>query len=326
MTTKLLQAINSMRAFARYRDGYENVELVAKLNELSNELSLFNRYNVEAHIPVTYLEEIRADIGGLEWSDFNSGYEILSGYRTDKQGNEWRSFEEFLEARKKENAEKYTVKENWDLHTDGDSWASESFTKFREVIHELSYNPTTYNDRDIEIKYGFRVYEGDSPAELFDELYSSERDAEDAIKQYFEDEDAAQEEWEDLEFTHDEVMWNTVYRYGRGVDHDVAARLGLAVVKINKEDHEHEGEEFLALTGCGMDLSPLFVAYQALAHGAVREEYVDYLSRRRDYFESVVSSDVAKDVYRRLGIDELIRFDHHDRHRPKPEVVDGQPV
>lgn len=102
------------------------------------------------------------------------------------------------------------------------------------------------------------------------------------------------------DFEYDDVMWNTLYQYAGRVDPDVAVRLGLAVVRV-------DDEEYLGLTGCGMDLSPKLFCYQALAIGAVSPDMTDKIRRLGpSYFKNVVTDDIFKEATTNLGIAEYM--------------------
>ena len=56
----------------------------------------------------------------------------------------------------------------------------------------------------------------------------------------------------------------------------------------------HQGTKLLALSGCGMDLSPRLDAYQALTDTTI--DKTSYLFTRPDYFEYVLGSTVVEKV------------------------------
>ena len=102
------------------------------------------------------------------------------------------------------------------------------------------------------------------------------------------------------DFEYDEIYWNTLYQYNGGVDADAAEACGLAIVEV-------EGEEYMGLTGCGMDLSPKFFCYQALAHGYVDEKWSGKIrSLGPSYFRSVVGAETFKRATDELGITEFM--------------------
>jgi len=113
--------------------------------------------------------------------------------------------------------------------------------------------------------------------------------------------DRIQAEWDDFDdadYEPDEVMWNIVFGYSC-INTELAQRLGLAVVDI-------QGDEFLALTGCGMDLSPLFIAYEALEYGYVSEHYARKLYRETDYCRHVMGEKVFNEVMEKLGVSHIV--------------------
>ncbi len=70
---------------------------------------------------------------------------------------------------------------------------------------------------------------------------------------------------------------------------------------------EHEGEEFLGLAGGGMDLSPKFIAYQALAFGCIDPDLVrKFRECGPDYCRMVMGRALFDEVTKILGIYEFM--------------------
>ena len=104
---------------------------------------------------------------------------------------------------------------------------------------------------------------------------------------------------DDADFEYDEIYWNNVYNYDGYVNTGLAQRLGFGVL-------EHDGEEYMFLQGCGMDLSPKFIAYQALEFGAIDPSYV-HKWESPDYVKHVMGEEIFNEVIKRLGIEDCIQ-------------------
>jgi len=107
------------------------------------------------------------------------------------------------------------------------------------------------------------------------------------------------QEFENAEWETDEIMWNTVWNYRGYVDRNIAMRLGFGILELK------DGTEYIFLQGCGMDLSPKLVAYEALNFGYIRPKYVDKF-RDSNYFKYVVGEEIFKRVCEKLGISQCI--------------------
>ena len=91
----------------------------------------------------------------------------------------------------------------------------------------------------------------------------------------------------------------TVYFHPRSEDIDVALRCGLIPFYFQEEF-------YLALGGCGMDLSPKLDAYQAIVSGTIPESSMFF--RQPDYFRDVAGRANTAEVTTRTK-------------RPKPQVI-----
>lgn len=246
---------------------YDNEEMRAKFDEMTKDIEEINKNNLEANVPTGFFDEEIINIGNLHWIE---DYEINTCTYRDEEGNEFDDEEEYIEYLEKKVDERF------------DSW---------------------------EVKYN----EEEQTWEVFDEVGAvwsdaeTEEDAWDEVNTAKQDWIEEQPTFDDLEMEYDEIYWNYVVQYNGTVDTEVAKQLGLGVLTIINEDHEHYGEDFMFLQGCGMDLSPKYVAYQALVYGFIDPKYVDKLrGYNQDYFRYVVGSGVFQEVMERLGLERFI--------------------
>ena len=119
--------------------------------------------------------------------------------------------------------------------------------------------------------------------------------------------EAELEQLEDAEMEYDEIYWDTVWRYRGKVNVELAQRLHLGVLELLRPipgtDYD-QGDQFMFLRGCGMDLSPKYAAYQALEFGRI-DGYADKF-RDPGYFKMVVGEEIFGEVCEALGITECI--------------------
>ncbi len=135
--------------------------------------------------------------------------------------------------------------------------------------------------------------------------------------------EAELEQLEDAEFEYDEIYWNTVFRYRGKVNVELAQRLDFGVLELMRPipgtDYD-EGDQFMFLQGCGMDLSPKYAAYQALEFGCV--DGFAHKFREPGYFKSVVGEEIFGEVCEALGITECIETAEEDAKRRMEEFDD----
>jgi|TARA_Y100000034_G_scaffold131097_1_gene191066 hypothetical protein len=147
------------------------------------------------------------------------------------------------------------------------------------------------------------------------ELTDEEQDEYDDLDTEISDLETKIEEFEDAEWEYDEIMWNTVWNYNGYVDTGIARQLGFGILETR------DGTEYMFLQGCGMDLSPKHVAYQALKFGHVEECRVNKF-RDINYFEYVVGKETSKEVYEALGITKCIETAIEEQKRRMKEFDD----
>ena len=97
------------------------------------------------------------------------------------------------------------------------------------------------------------------------------------------------------ESTYGALAYWTIYFEPEYMDVKVASKVGLV-------PFEFEGTEYLALGGCGMDLSPKLDAYIALCHGWIPEDS-KLVGSDPDYFRYVIGDTVGKEIEKKCKLD-----------------------
>jgi len=98
---------------------------------------------------------------------------------------------------------------------------------------------------------------------------------------------------------YDALSYWPVFFKPRVEDEDIAWEVGLV-------PFYYEGEMYLALGGCGMDLSPKLDAYQALAGGTIPES--SKFIRQPEYARYVVGFDIFDKVMEKIKCDPIIEI------------------
>lgn len=216
---------------------------------------------------VAFVPVGHVSVDKLDISDYKwiEDYEINSGTRKDSEGNEFDTEEEYVAHLKSKAEEEF---KDWKV--------VEKIDDDQETIYVLL-------DADGD-EYTWNYSQGESMQELEDQ------------KQEWIDE---QPEFNDLELEYHEIYWNTVWRFNNELDREVADKVGLGHLEMN-----NSGDEYLFLLGCGMDLTPKLLAYQALNHRYIDEAYLKYFQSKgeQDYAKYVMGESVWKEVIEKLGI------------------------
>ena len=165
-------------------------------------------------------------------------------------------------------------------------------THIRAVIERVRTRPfeSFYDEvrlSDYDDDYIMKVEFPDEIIELYKEEYE------------YEDEDEDEREWQAIEQLKEDLSYWIVYYEPHREDVNAAIECDLI-------PFEYDGRFFLALGGCGMDLSPKLDAYQALTDGTIPPE--SKLFSDRKYFEYVVGKELTKKVIEKIM-------------RPRPRVT-----
>lgn len=113
--------------------------------------------------------------------------------------------------------------------------------------------------------------------------------------------------WDDAldEPSYDEIYWNYVWRPRDELDEDLARSLGFGILHVTRDFPGcRANDAYMGLQGCGMDLTPMLVAYCALKYRLVDREWVHYFRTADDWtcVEHVVGPQCAKIVLVALGV------------------------
>ncbi|WP_367364111.1 hypothetical protein [Candidatus Tisiphia endosymbiont of Nedyus quadrimaculatus] len=142
--------------------------------------------------------------------------------------------------------------------------------------HEIDYHTDTIIE---DIEYNMELLMEYYAPDL--EEYKDENDKWDAVEEIF---------WDNLSY------WSTYFK-PLIFDEKVALECGLT-------PFTYKGIDMLALSGCGMNLSPKLDAYQVLVHNTI-DRCSTFFSKDNQgdkYFEYVVGKDVTNRVRQALGI------------------------
>lgn len=293
MAKKLERVLSQLQTFTR---GDEKLERL--LENLKDEMLKANAFNIEAQIEIG-----RISVESFEITD--SDYDIITTSLVDQEGNTFNS---------KEDAEKYyrhiyptwedffEIKKEFIIFSEQDGNEHGRFESKAEVIDYLLENLSEF-ENGIYVRPGFRLFDA-ILCEYEDEIFVSEEDAIKIAKEMYESK--INELIDELEEIPDEISWDTAWNFNDDyVSTDLAKRCGLSVVMDQKTN-----KCYLALNSYNYDLSPKLVAYKALQFGFVDETDLHHFVTRegRDRFEHVVGKELANEVYKKLGIYELIQL------------------
>ncbi|MCY9757748.1 hypothetical protein M5X00_26320 [Paenibacillus alvei] len=222
-----------------------------------------NKNNVIAFIPVGQVDCDKLDISNYNWIE---DYEINSGTRKyeDDEFDTEVEYIAHIKAKADEKFGKYEIKEQPNDDEEDD----------HSTIHAI------YDDEGEEVDWEYL-----------------EGEAKETIERLKQDWIEEQPEFEDLEMEYHEIYWNTVWRFNNHLDREVANKIGLGHLAMNES-----GDEYLFLLGCGMDLTPKIVAYQALTHGYIDESYLRYFQSDISYTKHVMGQSVWNEVIEKLDI------------------------
>lgn len=307
MGSRLENAIWEITHFTPYQS-----DLQKRLNAVLEEVTTANKDNFEALLQIRQMDEETLDISDYKYI---SDYEIMTKTYRNSEGDEFTdedNYREWLEKKYQNGEKKFHYRRMWSVvEEDGDVYEYDS-----EIMAEANCNEN-HGDRTEERYFVIEFDEEGTEVDIHDS-HVDEIDAETSARERWEDwfeEEASK--FDDFEYDYDEIYWNTVYNYNGRVDVAIAQRLGLGVLQMNESE-----DEYMFLQGCGMDLSPKFVAYQVLAHGGVMREYTDKLRPSNwEYFEYVVGRDVFRDVFKKMELERFLPTEIEDVYNEESDFI-----
>lgn len=293
MAKKLERLLTQLSTFTR---GDEKLERL--LENLKDEMLKANAFNIEAQIEVG-----RISVESFEITDLKLGfdYDVLTTSLVDSEGNTFNS---------KEDAEKhyrhtYPWNVFFDIRKELVLFSEHEHGRFNSMADVIDYVVENLSEFEngIYVRPSFRLFDFQR-CEYEDKAFLAEEDAIELAKEMYESK--IDELIDELEEIPDEISWDTAWNFNDDyVSIDLAKRCGLAVVMDRKTN-----KCYLALNSSyNYDLSPKLVAYKALQFGFVDETDLHHFTTReeRNRFERVAGKELAKEVYKKLGIYELIQ-------------------
>lgn len=287
MTTLLERHYYALCNFVPWGNQYDNVR--QDLENLYQHLKELNDDNIKAHVPVGYLEEETRNI--TDRDDYTvrqyTKYVVRDNLRDiEKEFDDEDDMLEYADQLKEELADFILHSPDLAIFCNAGTIEvnyKEDFIDTIFFVPDCDYNCDSCLAKDLKINQ-------------LDE--DALRDLRKVISDYIEEEDSLETEETEEE---NECYWNTVWRYNGTVNEDVARKVGFCLVDFD------DGETYFGLQGCGMDLSPLFVAYQALAYGFVQEEYVSkFHTLGLEYMAYVMGRELFNEVMGKLGLSQFI--------------------
>lgn len=132
----------------------------------------------------------------------------------------------------------------------------------------------------------------DEDGDLYEDGFHSQEEAQERLSELREEFLEDYPTFDELDYEYDEVYYDYVYGYDY-IDEDIAKKCGLGVLELSN------GEQYLFLQGCGMDMSFQLLQYQALYFNAIDHDYVSKL----DWAKTNLSKEEYNEVLRALGVD-----------------------
>jgi hypothetical protein len=271
-----------------------------------------NADNLEAQLPVGHLDEQEVDLDSL--GSYAGCYIIITGTR-HYEGDVFDTEGQYQEYCQKKAEERYELRERYVLFCpedqDNDERIIDNDIPTAGMAERMRYSYETTFDRDVRCRRTFVLYDLEEEEIVDgygdDGFMETRRDADYARDETIEDMVDEFPDWKRLEFEEDEVMWDTVYRYNNeDPDVDLAQELGLGVLEVTDSDSKNCGDRYLFLRGCGMDLSPLFGAYEMIHFGCISSSNAYTLYRDTKYFKSVVGSTMLRRMLNAAGLSNFI--------------------
>lgn len=304
---------NLQNKFYQLRELVENKQARCVLDALLPALEKTERYNVKAVVSIRYM-----DVDIINMADHPDGWSTLEFYTVDGESLAPDQFyEEQGEAEELVSEAEDLVREGEDEQDEAEdalndaraelAAAEEQLGEAEECLKEAPEDSVLREDVDFACD---KVKAATNAHQEAKESYASATEATRLAEESLEAKQKVVEGFTDAEKDgpeRDELMFNYVRQYnGSSPDEECARAAGLGIVTF--DEGPKEGDSYLHLKGCGMDLSPLFMQYEANKYGGIQPEYVakinsyaidvmpdwKYFCSRVGITEAITASDAVK--------------------------------
>ena len=264
-------------AFRKVKLLTSNELLLHALESIQALVTLEHSQDIALHVPVGDM-----DVKTIDSSEYSYGDQYDVGcYYEDSEGNS------FSESQWEENIDDYN-----DRETALESEIEEIEADIEELEDEINEDPEDGEGRHVYIRSEI----SDKQSEL-----ATKKSELSKVEDYL-----AENRGADIQY--EEIYWNTVWCFRGSVNEELARELNLGVMTFtNDAPGVESGEQFLFLQGCGMDLTPKLVAYQAIEFGRIDPDYVSKLEDPQ-YFKYVVGDQMFQRVVESLGVTHLVEM------------------
>lgn len=284
------------------RDMDENsTQLVKSVLET---VKVANEDNIMAQIQVGHIDTITVDISKYQYGE---DYVVLTGRRyRDVDGNEFKSIDEAREFYFYKVSNQWQIRKNYLVSSADDSTFYDNFDSFKDAVDYIyRKDERTFSDDGVSIKPYYFIYDENDCVVGGGRGYHSEEEAEEQFEIAVEEK--AEELVDSLEIETDKIMWDTVWNFNYfDIDIDLAKKCNLAVVEFRSG--QFEDVTCLGFTDYYVDVFEQLTAYKALRFGCITERDAQThfsTKEKRDRFKHVVGLDLAREVYRKLGIEKF---------------------
>lgn len=263
-----------------------------------------NADNIMAQIQVGHIDTITADISKYQ---YGKDYVVLTGHRyRDADGNEFKSIDEAREFYFHKLSNQLRIRKNYLVSSADGVIVYDSFDSFEDAVDYIyRKGKRNFSDGGVSIKPYYFIYDENDCVVGDGRGYHSDEEAEEQYEIAVEEK--AEELVDCLKIEPDKIMWDTVWNFNYfDIDIDLAKKCNLAVVEFRSG--LFEDLTFLGFTDYYVDVSEQLTAYKALRFGCITERDAQThfsTKEKRDRFKHVVGLDLAREVYRKLGIEKF---------------------
>ena len=263
--SKIGMAIGILESY--YKEEEERKQLLDL--EIKTKLQAYKENRFEDLVStLPYLNFETINIGELE---YGYDYEIITGcYRTfnDEYVEDEEEFKEVWNREYEAYKDEFEIEvKEFEIDNKGN----------KEIVYRMT-NSTGEIIGDFETEQEADEYLDEAATEYVNEIVGAELD--------------------DLEFEYDEIYWNIVGRFNdnSGINIENAQTAGMSVVELRN------GETYLSLGGCGMDMSFQHMEYLILTYGGLTLNYAT--SSRLDWLRTMKGDERFIELMVMCGLDE----------------------